>query len=432
MAVRDVLKFIKFSFPFIFSYGFKRLAHRISAFFHALKYKPGPSPRIVVIVGGSFAGILLARQLCESLPSGYRVILIEKNTHFHYPFVFPRYSVVKGHESKAFIPYDEILYGGRKGVPQGIFERRCGVVTEVTRDSVKLASGEVISFEFLAIATGTSSPRPSKLASSDKHGACEELRNMQEQIRNAESIAVVGGGAVGVELVTDIKGWYPQKNVTLVHSRDRLMHAYGPRLHERAMEEMEKLGITVRLGQRPQIQFDGDEKTGENATLVFPSGDVDKFGLVIPCTGQAPNTQFLTGTLSQCVSKEIGRILVAPSLQVKLSGGTIENIFALGDVAESGGPKMARAAECQSHIAASNIVSLIKSTTAPGIYQPVMAVEGAIKLTLGKSAVALYSEDGSGDDALISVNAGHEDGDIERGWKLLGAKYDEALAVKEQ
>lgn len=49
-----------------------------------------------------------------------------------------------------------------------------------------------------------------------------------------------------------------------------------------------------------------------------------------------------------------------------------------------------------------------------------------------QSAVALYSEDGSGDDALISVNAGHEDGDIKRGWKLLGAKYDEAIAVKEQ
>lgn len=59
-------------------------------------------------------------------------------------------------------------------------------------------------------------------------------------------------------------------------------------------------------------------------------------------------------------------------------------MFALGDVAESGGPKMARAAECQSQIVASNIVSMIKNTTAPGIYRPVMAVEGAIKLTLGK------------------------------------------------
>lgn len=140
---------------------------------------------------------------------------------------------------------------------------------------------------------------------------------------------------------------------------------------------------------------------------------------------------------------------MAPNLQVNSPGGPIDNIFALGDVAESGGPKMARAAERQSHIVASNIVSSIKRTAAPNTYQPVAAVEGAIKLTLGKvcsltialsrapanvfqSAVALYSEDGSGDDSLISVNMGHEDGDIKRGWMMLGAKYDEAVALKEQ
>lgn len=47
-----------------------------------------------------------------------------------------------------------------------------------------------------------------------------------------------------------------------------------------------------------------------------------------------------------------------------------------------------------------------------------------------QSAVALYAEDDSGDDALISVNAGHEDGDIKRGWMVVGAKYDEAVAFK--
>lgn len=281
MAVIDVVKLIKFSFPYLVSYGLKCLAQRIGAFLHSLTYKPGPSPKNVVIVGGSFAGISLARRLCESIPSGYRIILIEKNTHFHFPFVFPRYSVVSGHEAKAFIPYDEILYSGRKGVPDGIYERRCGTVVEVTRDSVRLASGEVISFECLAIATGTSSPRPSKLVSPDKRGSCEELRGIQGQIRDAESIAVVGGGAVGVELVTDIKGWYPEKNVTLVHSRDKLLHSYGLRLHERTMQEMEKLGIKVRLGQRPQVVPEGDEKSGKNATLVFPSGDVEQFGLVV-------------------------------------------------------------------------------------------------------------------------------------------------------
>jgi NADH dehydrogenase FAD-containing subunit len=67
-----------------------------------------------------------------------------------------------------------------------------------------------------------------------------------------------------------------------------------------------------------------------------------------------------------------------------MPGDTIDNMFALGDVAESGGPNMARAADVQSHIVASNIVSLIKNNKAPHNYQPVKEVEGSIKLTLGK------------------------------------------------
>lgn len=104
----------------------------------------------------------------------------------------------------------------------------------------------------------------------------------------------------------------------------------------------------------------------------------------ISCTGQTPNTQFLSQDLSDCASDETGRILVTQSLQIRSPRGTVDNIFALGDVADSGGPKMARAAECQSHVVASNIVSLINSRPALSTYQPVKEVEGAIKLTLGK------------------------------------------------
>jgi hypothetical protein len=43
----------------------------------------------------------------------------------------------------------------------------------------------------------------------------------------------------------------------------------------------------------------------------------------------------------------------------------------------------------------------------------------------------MYAENESGDDAIISVNAGHEDGDIKKGWKLLGARYDEAVALSD-
>lgn len=281
MALLDYLILIKFALRYVMSLATNRLIQLPRVFLHRFTYKPGPYPKNVVIVGGSFAGIFLAKNLSETLPSGHKIILIEKNSHFFFPFVFPRYSVVGGHEPKAFIPYDEILSAGRKGVPKGIFTRRRDTAVKVTKDSIHLSSGDSIPYEYLAIATGTTSPRPSRLKSDEKHGACEELRATQEEIRAAQRIAVIGGGAVGVELATDIKSHLPDKSVTIVHSRDRLMHTYGERLHERVLSEMKKMGIKVLLGQRPQILAQKTENGEKTQSLQFPNGEVETFDLVV-------------------------------------------------------------------------------------------------------------------------------------------------------
>lgn len=280
MALLDVCRLIKFTAPFIFATLWRQLIGVPGSYINRLKYKPGQSPKNVVIVGGSFAGVSVAKCLVHTLPSGWKITLIEKNSHFNFLFVFPRFSVVPGHEHKAFIPYDEIIFGGRNGVPNGIFERKKDGVVEVGTDSVVLASGGVVPYEYLVIATGTSSPHPSKLQATEKHDECEELKAMQDQIRDANSIAVVGGGAVGVELVTDIKTYYPEKSVTLIHSRERLLHGYGPRLHERVMDTMRKLGIDTRLGQRPRIIGPGVEK-GTLRSLQFSDCSSASFELVV-------------------------------------------------------------------------------------------------------------------------------------------------------
>lgn len=59
------------------------------------------------------------------------------------------------------------------------------------------------------------------------------------------------------------------------------------------------------------------------------------------------------------------------------------HIFALGDVAETGGPKMARAGMVQAEIVRANIGSLIKRNTRLKAYEPI-PLEGALKLSLGK------------------------------------------------
>ncbi|SJX60881.1 uncharacterized protein SRS1_12107 [Sporisorium reilianum f. sp. reilianum] len=63
----------------------------------------------VVVLGGSYGGMHAATVLAQKLPPSHRVILIERNSHFNHLYVFPRFSVLPGHEHKAFIPYTSIF-----------------------------------------------------------------------------------------------------------------------------------------------------------------------------------------------------------------------------------------------------------------------------------------------------------------------------------
>lgn len=62
---------------------------------------------------------------------------------------------------------------------------------------------------------------------------------------------------------------------------------------------------------------------------------------------------------------------------------TYANILALGDVAETSGPKMARAGMFQADIVCQNILAMIHGREPRAIYTP-SEMEGGIKLTLGK------------------------------------------------
>jgi apoptosis-inducing factor 2 len=195
------------------------VAQRISQQFYALghrsTYREVAKPKNVIVLGGSYAGVYLAQRLTETLPTGYRAVLVERNTHFHHLFVFPRFAVVRGHEEKAFIPF----HGIAKSAPVGIFQHICDTVTGVQPHQVQLASGSVLDYEYLAIATGSWQPSPAKVVSTTKNEGAAELRDCQDRISRAGRIAVIGGGPVGVQLASDIKSYYPQKDVTLVHSR---------------------------------------------------------------------------------------------------------------------------------------------------------------------------------------------------------------------
>ncbi len=72
------------------------------------------------------------------------------------------------------------------------------------------------------------------------------MEEKAEQLKRASRIVIVGGGALGIrtlsisvselflrhlEFATDLKEVYPEKSITLLHSRTRLMPIYPIAVH---------------------------------------------------------------------------------------------------------------------------------------------------------------------------------------------------------
>lgn len=260
----------------ILKFAVTSLFQRLLAVGHRWTYRSTTHPKNVVILGGSFAGVQLASSLVRSLPTGHRVVLIEKNSHFNYTFNFPRYSVIQGHERLAFIPYTGIDHNA----PHGIFHFIQDTATHLSTNEIELKSGEIISFDYLAIATGATQAPPAKLLASDKIDACTELQRSQDAIKSAQTIAIVGGGAVGVEVAGDIKSIYPEKHVTLVHAHSQLLPSFGVRLHDHVITTLKTMGVVVLLNERPHLPSFTNNKSS-TTLLQFKDGRTESFDLIV-------------------------------------------------------------------------------------------------------------------------------------------------------
>lgn len=104
-----------------------------------------------------------------------------------------------------------------------------------------------IPFEYAVIATGTRLPAPGSMEHDEKPQSVEYFQKYQQWLQKAKSVVIVGGGAVGVQMATDLKEIYPEKVITLVHSRDRLMPLYHPKMDEIIRHRFSELGIKYEI-----------------------------------------------------------------------------------------------------------------------------------------------------------------------------------------
>jgi len=276
----------------------------------------------VVVIGGGFAG----NQIAKRLQNKFNVLLIDTKDYFEYTPGILRLAVNPDYKHKIRVKYSSFIKN-----------LKIGKVTEINNNYI-LIGKEKISFDYLVITAGAKyGILPGIIA-----GNSEELIKSHEKLKKSKEAIIIGGGLVGVELAGEILENFPNKKITIIHSKDSLIERNHKKAIEFTKKFFEKKANLIYL-EKAKIQ--GNQIALSNKKI--------KSELIYICTGISPNTDFMRKNFSTYLDKN--QIKVNKNLQVT------KNIFAAGDITNIQEEKTAQSAEKQGNIIAKNILNLEKN-----------------------------------------------------------------------
>ena len=224
----------------------------------------------------------------------------------------------------------------------------------VTVENVSGTTRE-IQYDYFVIATGVSNgfwrhDRVEDLATIDL-----ELAQVNKELTDASSIAVVGGGATGVS-VADNLARRSQSNVHLFFSGDEPLPGYHPSVRRWMTRQLEADGVIIHPNHRAVVPagFSGDRLTHDS--VAWSTGQ-DPFAADVTLWavgGVRPHTQFLPSS----VLDDEGFVVVDSNLRMP----SHPNVFAVGDVAASD-PLRSSARNWGFRVVVANIKALLSDRT---------------------------------------------------------------------
>lgn len=285
----------------------------------------------VIIIGGGFAGSHIARKLEDR----FDVTLIDSKDYFEFTPGILRTIVEPDYIKKVQVLHTHYLKRAKVVV---------GCVDLLAKNYIVLENKKIY-FDYLAICSGSSYNVPFKEKNIVTVARAKHLRECYDSLCKAKRILIIGGGLVGVELAAEICTHHKNKEITIIHSKDRLME----RNHEKAIKHAE------RFLKRKGVKIVYGERAIQKKKNFFLTDKGNKFDadMAFLCTGITPNYDFMEKNFASSLNSK-KQIKVNNNLQ--LIGKN--NIFAAGDITNRLEEKTAQNAERQAKIIVENIIAL--------------------------------------------------------------------------
>jgi NADH dehydrogenase len=342
----------------------------------------------IVIIGGGFAGINLAKALTNE--KGITVTLVDKNNYNFFPPLIYQVATAFLEPSSISYPFRK-FFAGKKNL-----QFRLGEFLKVipTENKIILNNGELV-YDQLVFATGAETSyfgmenvkknaipmktlndainmRNTLLKNLEKAAICKDIRKRRKLL----TIVVAGGGPTGVEVSgmfaemrkSILIKEYPEldttaSNIYLVDGGDALLSPMSVASQQDTLEAVTKLGVVVKLNTRvvdykEDTVFFADGNTIQTKNLIWAAGITAREFEGIPAESYGRGKRMLTDAFN------------------KVNGTT--NIFAIGDTClqltdvnfPEGHPQVAQVAIQQGLNLADNFKNLLQQKALkPFIYK---------------------------------------------------------------
>jgi NADH dehydrogenase len=340
----------------------------------------------VVIIGGGFGGLKLARML--SRKSGFDVTLIDRFNFHQFQPLFYQVATAGLDASNISFPLRKVFHKEKN-----IHFRMAEVKSIDSSQHKVIADADTFSYDVLILATGAdtnffgnaelaANTYPMKSTVEALQIKYRLLKNIEDalyakdekELQSLMTIVVVGGGPTGVEMsgaIADMRRFvfpkdYPELDFTrmkiyLLEGSPKTLGTMTEKSSDNSLEYLNKLNVIVKTGTVVK-EYDGK-------TVTMQNGDSIESSMVIWAAGIKGN-----------VPEGIDKNLIVKGNRIKVDRfnkvNSFENIYAIGDVAymetekyPHGHPQVASVAIAQGTVLGANLIKMGKRVSSLEVFE---------------------------------------------------------------